>query len=201
MRVLVISDFHAPFNNPAAADFLSELKREVKPHEVICIGDEYDAHGWSRHDRSPEAPGQADELEEARTQLRALYKLFPVVKVCRSNHGERAIKAAARSGLPSEFLRSAKDVLEAPKGWSWAREWIVDGVMYVHGEGVSGQDGAMKMAQRNRCSTVMGHLHANAGVKYSTGPRDVIWALAVGCLIDPGSLAFEYARHSSRPGI
>lgn len=199
MRTLVISDFHAPFGHPGAVDFLSKLRREVKPDEVVCIGDEHDAHGWSRHQRSPDAPGQREELELARKQLAPLYKLFPKVKVCRSNHGERSFKAAARAGLPAEFIRSSKDVLAAPSGWDWAFEWLVDGVVYAHGEGVSGKDGAMKLAERNRCSTVIGHLHSNGGIAYSAGAHDMIWAMAVGCLIDVSSIAFEYAKHGKRP--
>jgi hypothetical protein len=198
MRTLVIPDLHAPFQHPAALDFLADLKRRTRPQQVVCIGDEIDAHGWSTHERDPGAPGQADELTAALAFLRQLYRLFPRVKCCESNHTLRAIKAAKRAALPAAFLRPLRDVLGAPRGWEWAPRWLLDGVVYFHGEGFSGEGAARKAALAYRHPCVMGHLHSEAGVSWTAGPFDRLWGCSTGCLIDPNAVAFDYSRHSPK---
>jgi hypothetical protein len=195
---LVISDLHAPFQHPDAVDFLADLWRTYKPHRVVCIGDEIDAHGWSRHDRNPDAPGQGCELNAAKLVLRRVFKLFPKVRVCNSNHTQRAFRKAVRAGLPSAYIRATREVLEAPKGWEWADSWTdEDGIRFIHGEGYSGRDSALKAALANRCSTVIGHVHSWAGVAYHCNGEDTIFGMNVGCLVDPRSLAMEYAATSA----
>lgn len=195
MRVLTISDLHAPFLHPHAVDFLADLRRTFKPQAVVCLGDEIDAHGWSRHVRHPDNPGQGDELSQAVCALRSLYRLFPRVRVCGSNHGDRAFRHVARSGLPRAFLRSTRDVLGAPAGWAWADAHEVDGVLYLHGEGFSGPNAALTAARHYRRNVVIGHVHAWAGIQYHCNGHDLVWGMNAGCLIDPGSLAMLYAKH------
>lgn len=201
MHVLTVSDLHSPFHHPAALDFLSDLRRLVKPDVVVCLGDEVDGHGWSRHDRNPDAPGQRDELAAARVFLACLAKLFKRMKVCRSNHGERAARKIIRAGLPSAFLRDMRDVLGAPATWEWADRHIVDGVLYKHGEGFSGQNSALAAAQAARYRTVIGHVHSWAGIQYHRGEVDTVWGMNVGCLVDVDSLAMAYAKHSKNKQV
>jgi hypothetical protein len=197
MRLLAIGDLHTPFHHEHAFDFLRDLKREFKPEAVVNLGDELDAHGWSRHDRSPDAPGQKDELRGAKGHLKTLAKLFPKMKICTSNHSSRHLRKAVRAGLPSDFIRELRDVLDAPVGWEWSDEWIVDGTLFIHGEGYSGQNSALAAARANRCNTVIGHVHAWAGVQYHVGPQDQIWGMNVGCLVNAGSIAMEYAKKNA----
>ncbi len=201
MNGLIISDLHAPFHHPAAVDFLSDLRRRVRPTWVVCIGDEIDAHGWSRHGRHPDAPGQADELELCRPVLRDLYKLFPRVQVCRSNHGERAARLATKVGLSSAWLRDYRDVLEAPKGWQWAWRWVVGDILFEHGEGYSGENVAKQVALANRRNSCIGHVHTQSQVYYHSNGTDTIWGMSTGCLVDTHSLAFDYSRKGPRRPI
>lgn len=195
---------HAPYTHPDAVDFLADLRRQFKPDHVYHLGDEIDAHRWSRHEPEADAMGAADELTAARKQLRPLYKLFPDVKVCTSNHGSRHLAAANRAGLPSDWLRSVADVLCAPRGWRWADYWIDDdGVRYEHGDRYSGQNGHVKAAMTNRCSTVIAHIHSYAGVAWrSNGSGPDIFAVNAGCLVDPQSFGMRYAkRYSAAPTL
>jgi len=190
---LIISDLHAPYHHPNALEFLNALKKSYKPTKVICIGDELDAHGWSRHTREPDAMGQADEVAAARKVMGSLYRMFPAVDVCTSNHGDRAVKAMARAGMPTDFLRSPGVILGAPVGWKWARGYLYDGVAYEHGTGYRGINAAITAAKTNRMNTVIGHVHASAGVQYHANQFSNIWGMNVGCLVDASSVAFRYA--------
>ena len=73
--ILIISDFHAPYNHPDAVAFLGACKKKFKPTDVVCIGDEADFHAMSFHDSDPDLPSAGDELQKAIKELRKLYRL------------------------------------------------------------------------------------------------------------------------------
>lgn len=200
MNILVIPDLHCPYQHPAALDFIADLSRRHKPKEIVCLGDEIDCYNFSTYRKNPDAPGRAEEVRLAKAALQPWFKLFPRVKVCESNHAIRPYKRAEDVGLPGAFLRTLKEVLEAPEGWRWQFSWTVEGVYFVHGDGFSGKGAALNACEKFRRSTVIGHIHAHAGVFYSSSPFDTVWGMNAGCLIDPNSLACDYAKHiATRP--
>lgn len=199
-RTLVISDTHCPFHHPDAWDWLADIRRQHRPTRIVHIGDEIDAHSLSRYVANPDLPSPGEELHRAKESLSSLHKLFPVVHVCESNHTVRPLKRAAEAKLPSAFLRTLADVLGLRR-WRWAPRWEFDGVVYQHGDGFAGQRAALTAAERNRKSTVIGHVHTEAGVAWSASYHDQIFGLGVGCLIDPSHAAFDYAKHFARRPI
>ncbi len=195
MRILVISDLHAPYTHPDATEFLRGLKKDVKPDCVVCIGDEIDAHGWSRWDPDPDAKGPGDELAAAIDTLSPIFDLFPNVYVCESNHGDRAYKAAARARIPAAFLRPVREVICAPRGWKWADNWVHDEILFKHGDGFSGQNGAMTAAQAARSNTCIAHIHSWAGLQHHANECNTIFAMNVGCLLDTKARAMAYGKN------
>lgn len=198
MITLVIPDLHCPYQHADSWDFLADLQRKHKPDSVVCIGDEIDAHAFGRWARHPDADGPGKELAAAVSALQPLYKLFPCVKVCRSNHTYRPWKQAAEAGLPPRLLKSERTVLEAPRGWQWSDWWKINGVLYTHGDGFGGLHPACDAMQRHRCSVVIGHVHTAAGVVWSATRTDRLFGLSVGCLLDADSIAFRYAHLNPR---
>lgn len=194
-RVLVIPDIHFPAHHPDVFRFLKAIKTKYKPTKIVCLGDEIDAAALGEWDKDPDQPGAKDELDAAIKLLKVLYKMFPLVKVCTSNHTSRIYKKAFKAGLPSRVLKTYNEILEAPKGWQWEDSWEIDGVIYEHGEGFSGQPGALKAAMQNMQSTVIGHLHAYAGIQYYANAKQLIWGFNSGCLIDKKNPAFNYGKH------
>ncbi len=195
-RVLVISDYHAPFQHKDALAFLKAVSKKYQTDTVVCIGDEADMAAISEYDSDPDGMSAGDELVKAISELKKLYKLFPEVQVCTSNHTSRPFRQAYKYGLPRAMIREYRDMLQAPKGWSWSDYVEVDGVIYQHGEGFSGANGATKAALANSQSTVIGHIHAFAGIQYSATPRFLLFGMNVGCLIDKDAYAFAYGKHS-----
>ena len=201
-KVLVLSDIHFPYHHPKLFEFLAEVIKKEKPTQIVCIGDEIDAAGLGDWDKDPDQPSAGDELKQAIKFLHKLYKLCPKVKSCVSNHTDRIYRKPFKAGIPKGMIKSYGEILEAPKGWQWAECWEIDGVMYEHGEGFSGKDGALKAAQANMQNTVIGHLHAHAGVSYYANAKHLIWGFNVGCLIDRHNPAFNYGKHiKSKPII
>lgn len=196
--ILCISDTQEPFAHQDALAFCQHI---IKPYvdnghkiHVVHQGDEVDQHTLGRWPSNPDGRSAGDELKEAKHRLSYWFDAFPNVLVCESNHTYRAWKKASESGLPSEFLRSVSEVYGAPAGWQWRDRWILEGVMFEHGEGVSGFNAARNAAVQNRMNTSIGHQHSNAGVQYATGIHDQVWGMNTGCLIDIDAYAFRYGK-------
>lgn len=192
--VLVISDTQEPFSHKHAIPFLKWVVQKYKPTQVVHVGDEMDASALSDYDHDPDGYSAGHELTKAIENLKVYYKLFPKVKVCTSNHTARPFRRAHKYGIPRAYLKDYREFLEAPKGWSWADRWEIDGVVYEHGEGFSGALGAKKAALANMQPTVIGHLHSHAGILYSANSKHLIWGMNVGCLIDVKAYAFNYGK-------
>jgi hypothetical protein len=200
LTVLAIPDYHAPFNHKDAYDFLVWVKRKYQPNKVVCLGDEADMHALSDYDHDPDGYSAGQELEKSIEELEKLYALFPNVMVCTSNHTARPFRKALKFGIPKAYLRDYHEFLRAPKGWSWADHWEVDGIRYEHGEGQSGPMGALKSALGNMQSTVIGHIHSHAGIMFSANEKHLVYGFNVGCLIDRQAYAMAYGKHhKSKP--
>lgn len=192
--VLAIPDLHVPFHHVDALKFLAAVKRKYKPTEIVNLGDIEDWHSISMHDHDPDGMSPGDELKALRAALKPLFTLFPKMKVCTSNHGSLPLRRAYKFGLPSELIKSYKEIIQAPKGWQIADTWEIDKVLYEHGEGFSGASAAINSAKANMQSTVIGHIHAFAGIQFSANNRHLIFGFNAGCLIDRYKYAFAYGK-------
>jgi hypothetical protein len=193
-KVLVISDTQFPFHHPDYLPFLKAVARKYKTDSTVHVGDEIDFHAMSDWDHDPDGMSPGDEARAAIKEMHRLYKAFPKVKACISNHTDRPWRKARKDGTPSMFIKGIKEALEAPKGWNWADYWVIDGIRYEHGEGKSGQLGAYKAAIENGQSTVIGHIHSHAGIQYSANPQMLFFGMNVGSLIDNDAYAFRYNK-------
>lgn len=197
--VMAIPDLHCPFHHPDSLDFLQEVQRKFQPTDIVCLGDEIDAHNYSKWPKDPDGLSAGQELRAAVDSLTPFYLAFPDMKVCVSNHTVRPQKMMKAIGLPSAFFPSYSTMLNAPDGWEWKEHWIVDGVRYMHGDqGKTGNGGWAVNSDVYHESCVVGHWHSNAGVAY----RSDKFNLNAGCLIDEKAYVFDYARHShKRPNL
>lgn len=193
--ILALPDIHFPAHHLDTFKFLKAVKKKFKPNEIVCLGDEIDAAGLGNWDQNPDQPSAGDELKLAVALMKKLYEIFPVVKVCISNHTDRIYRKPFSSGIPRELIKSYAEILQAPKGWQWSDSWELDGIIFEHGEGFSGKDGALKAAQANMQKTVIGHLHSYAGIQYYANSKHLIWGFNAGCLIDRHNAAFNYGKH------
>lgn len=193
--VLVISDMQCPFEHPDSIKFLSWIKKRYKPTKIVNIGDEVDFHALSKYFKDPDGYSAGHELKHAKKSLKPLYKLFPKVQVCTSNHVDRPYIRAFEAGLPKSFIKDISEVLEAPKGWQWADKWELDGVTYIHGHVLPGGKHSIQRAVNEVSgSVVFGHVHAHAGVYYKATAEELTFGMNVGCLIDTKAYAFVYGK-------
>ena len=199
---LCISDLQIPFQHQDALRFVLHVKKMLtRPGDIITIinmGDEVDQHTLSKYASDPNGRSAGDELHAAKMELKPWFAEFPQMLICESNHTYRAYKKGFEAGIPSEFFRSLNEVYGAPPRWRWQNRWIIDGVLYEHGEGVSGVNAAITAAIHNQMSTAIGHQHSNGGVQWSGSFGKNIFGLNTGCLIDVNAYAFKYGQKIRR---
>lgn len=193
--VLAIPDAHFPFQHRDIIPFLSTVADKYSPDIIVNMGDCIDCHALSDYSHDPDGYSAGMELDKAIEQLQSLYKLFPEVSVCVSNHEVRPFRKAFKTGIPTRFLKEIKAAIEAPKGWNWADRWIFDQVVYEHGESFTGVNAHLLNAKANMKSTVIGHQHSHAGIQYLSNPYEQFFGFNTGCLINSSAYAFAYAKN------
>lgn len=199
-NVLVIGDIHEPFTQEGYLEHCLKVQKQFKCEKVLYIGDLLDNHAISYHEHDPDGKSPYDEYLQAIAKLKRWYKAFPEAKVCIGNHDQLGVRKIFTAGLPSFWIKSLEQILDAPKSYDFKFHHVIDDVFYTHGTGVSGDTGAMKIADRNRQSAVIGHLHTVSNIKYSASYKDIIFAMTVGCGIDYKQYAFGYGKDNpSKP--
>ena len=196
----IIGDTHCPFNLKETKEHYSYLQfcyetfNRFGCTEIIHIGDEVDNCAISFHQKETDSMNAESEAEKAQAEMNLFYDTFPNVKVCVGNHSALPFRQATAAGIPKRFLKTYEDIWEAPKGWKWELQWEVNGILFEHGTGSSGMNGARNRATANRQSTVIGHCHSFGGVNYMASRSDIIFGMNVGCGIDNSAYSFRYGK-------
>lgn len=199
--ILAIGDLHCPFMHEDATAFLTAVKAKYKPDTIVFLGDEIDNHAISFHDHDPDLASPGDELKAAIKQLRPLYKLFPKATILESNHGSLVYRKALSAGLPEAVLRSYREIVQAPQGWTWKFDHTVmtplGEIYWHHGKSSSHK----KLSQNMGMSAIQGHFHNEFYISYWSSPNALYWDANVGCLADHKSRAQAYGKNNLQKPI
>lgn len=198
---LVIGDLHAPYMHSDAVKFLKAVKAKYKPTEIVFMGDEVDAHATSYHEHDPDLDSAGTELKQAIKQLQPLYKMFPKAVVIESNHGSLIYRKAMTAGLPSAVLKGYREILQAPKGWTWKFDHVLTtalGDVYCH----HGKSSTWEKLSKNMAmSAIQGHFHNKFYISYWSSPNALYWDANAGCLVDHKRRAFAYGKNNLQKPI
>jgi len=192
----VIPDLHVPFHNKKALDFLvkSFVTRGVT--DIVCIGDFFDNYWRSKkYIKNYNIIGPSEEYKASIKTLRLFEQEFPYVSYVIGNHDIR-LTATQNDGFVEDFIPTFRETFNLLDTWDIANQFIIDGVCYIHGNGVSGQNAAMTMLRTKRMSTVIGHTHSFAGVVFSDNGIETNFALNCGCLVDMKAPVFDYGLNN-----
>lgn len=201
--ILVISDQHIPYEHPDMFRFLEAVKKKYKPTLVVNIGDEVDKHALSFHDSDSDLPSAGHELEMAIGKIKQLEKLFPEMLIVDSNHGSLALRKFKHHGIPMKYLASQHEIYGVSDKWQWVNDLTVklpngQDCYFCHGMVKNG----IKLAAQRGTNVVQGHYHTDFKIEYIGNPKNLLFSLQVGCLIDSKSLAFAYDKlNLNRPII
>lgn len=201
--ILVISDQHMPYEHPDMFAFLEAVKKKFKPTMVVNIGDEVDKHALSFHDSDVDLPSAGHELEMAIGKIKKMEKLFPEMTIVDSNHGSLALRKFKHHGIPMKYLASQHEIYGVSEKWQWVNDLTVklpngQDCYFCHGMVKNG----IKLAAQRGTNVVQGHYHTDFKIEYIGNPKNLLFSMQVGCLIDSKSLAFAYDRlNLNRPII
>jgi metallophosphoesterase superfamily enzyme len=197
-NILVIPDLHIPFEHPKALKFVSDIKKEYDCKKIIQIGDLTDQYCFSRYVHDPDSMKTRDEIKISKKKIRSWVKEFPELIITTGNHCVRIQKRIREIGIPPDVvLHTINDIFDMPKTWIWIPEYTYQNITYLHGC-KTGEYAHINTAKDYRHSVVIGHTHATLGVSWATGINDKIFGANCGCLIDPNTYAFYYAREMTR---
>jgi len=200
-NVLVIGDTHMPFEHRDYLTFCRATQKKYNCGTVVHIGDLVDNHSISYHEHDPNGWSPIEEMEETDKRLKYWFKEFPNMYLCRGNHDSLVDRKGKTSGLPLRAFKEFKEIWKLPPGWKDVFEIEIDGVLYKHGTGFSGQYAHLQAAFHARQSTVIGHLHSIAGVEWIANSKDCIFGLSVGCGIDRKKYSFAYGKDFKKKPI
>jgi len=200
-NVLIIGDTHLPFEHPNYLEFCKQIQKRCKCGTVVHIGDFVDNHAISYHEIDPDGWSPEEEMQQADKHAIAWFKSFPVVKMCRGNHDSLVDRKGKTVGLPKRCFMPYRDIWNLPKTWKDDFEFVINGVLYKHGTGMSGRYAHVMAAERSRMSTVIGHTHSSGGVEYIVSSRDRIFGMNVGAGIDRRRYAFIYGKDFPRKPV
>ena len=200
-NVLVIGDPHEPFTKEGYLEFCREIQEKYDCGTVVHIGDAVDNHAVSYHEKDPEGMSAGDEFNLALERMKRWYYTFPNVKICIGNHDALPFRKAFTAGLPKTWLKTYQELLQSPSTWKWDFTHEINGVIYQHGTGLSGEMAAINAARENRQSTVIGHLHTVMNTRYLASYKDLIFGVTVGCGIDHEKYAFAYGKQNTRKPV
>lgn len=199
-NVLVIPDLHAPFIKKDFLEHCKEVKTKYKCKRIVFLGDLIDNHYSSYHETDPDGMSANDELNYAISVLKPFYKAFPEASVCIGNHDRIIMRKAYSAGLSKRWIKDFKDVLETPK-WNFDLQFEINKVIYMHGEGGGGINGALTKCLNRRKSIVQGHFHTEAHIRWNVSDYDRLFVMQVGCGIDDKAYAMNYAKFNLKKSI
>ena len=194
--ILAYSCLHLPYQDKGAFDFLAELKAEYRPDRIIDLGDDLDQYNFSRYPKDPSGQSLNEELKKARKGVATLASIFPKQEVMASNHCERMYSKATAGGIPREFLKPYRELIGAPDGWKWHRDYTLtvdstrEKIYFCHERGSS----PVALAKAIGISVVHGHLHNTQMIHRFCNPIRELFAATTGCLIDDKGPPFAYNK-------
>jgi hypothetical protein len=190
--------------HPAFVRFLKNVDRKFSCNKYVGIGDLVDWNAISFHEKDPQLPGAKEEFALAKKQVKKIHQAFPEVQYLMGNHSDLPGRKARTVGLIDETQVPFKK-LWGLDGWTIHPRYAdikIDGVIYRHGDkGKGGQRiAALANAEKEHCSLVQGHLHAQFGIEFTANQERAIFGAQCGCGVMPNHPNMKYSRiYSARP--
>jgi len=199
-RILIIGDLHAPFIKKGYLEHCQDIAAKHNTNKTIFIGDIIDNHYSSFHGTDPDGFAAGEELDRAVYHIQDWHTAFPDADVVIGNHDRIIIRKAFAAGISNRWIKDYQEVLETPT-WDFDLSYEYDGVLYIHGEGAGGINGALSKALNKRKSIVQGHFHTESHIRWNASSEDLLFGMQIGCGIDDEAYALAYAKFNTKKSI
>lgn len=165
---LIIPDTHRPFHNVKAYNLMLKVAKDLKPQEIVILGDYADFYSVSSHSKDPSVFGMlADEISDVLDGLQELSDLFPRAKkvFIQGNH-EYRLERYLVDNAPALFgITDTRNLLNLDKMPNWTYVSYGPNQAYkVLGSYLTARheplaSNARLTAAKALCSLVYGHIH------------------------------------------
>lgn len=191
---LIISDTHFPYAHKDTFSFLEAVSDQYGIEVVKHSGDLADNHTASYHEIEYGTLSAQEEYRKAKRDAQRLSELFPEMNVVLGNHCKLSYRKAKTANIPEEHLKSYNDVYGVNWNWMDKDYFQVSGAddmcLLTHAMSSS----TLNNAKTHSHSSIQGHHHGCYGIEYFADTETLRFSMTVGCLVDPHSPAFNYAR-------
>lgn len=172
-KIIALPDLHAPEHDEAAFSLALKVIKEVRPDQVVILGDFGNMGSISRFVKKLDKTRfLQEEVKEVKKCLARVKAACPNYMYLLGNHEARAEKYIAERAPELFGLVSLPQILEIPHtNWRPYQEIYTVGKMsFVHDLGFHGASAVQRTAQAAGRNLIIGHLHS-AQVHY-TGTLD-----------------------------
>jgi hypothetical protein len=192
-NTLIISDTHFPYQHPDTFDFLGSVYTAYRCEEVKHTGDMVDNHSASYHEIEYGTLSAEEEHHQAVDCVQTLAKMFPKMDVVIGNHGKLSYRKARTAGIPEDHLKDYNTLYGVD--WVWKDHFYFPvneygNCLLTHSMSAN----TLTNAMRHSHHSIQGHHHGRFGIEYFADTEVLRWSMTVGCLVNPQSPAFNYAR-------
>jgi len=192
-NTLIISDTHFPYHHKDTFKFLRVAQSAYDLQTIMHTGDMVDNHSTSYHEIEYGSLSAEEEHKQAKYAVQKLSDMFPSMKVVIGNHGKLSFRKAKTAGIPEEHLQSYNQLYDVD--WEWADHFYFKVNKYgncllTHTMGAN----TLSNARNHSHHSIQGHHHGRFGIEYFADTEILRWSMTVGCLVNPDSPAFNYAR-------
>lgn len=208
-RILIMNDFHFPYQNNKAITLALDYGKEKKVDCILINGDLIDFANISRHEKDWRSRSIAEEFDAVRMFLNTLRSHFPKTKIVfkHGNHDERWEKFLYNKA-PEIFdvndfqlevlLKLGELKIETVKD---KRPIKIGKLTALHGHelaggGAGGVNPARATFLKTLSNVIVGHYHKTSSNTETTMNGDIIAVNSVGCLCDLNPLYMPINRHN-----
>lgn len=197
-------DTHAPYHSNKAVQIAKDIAHDVRPHEIVFLGDFFDCATVSAHKNAEPSKvlrSLSDELQEAQELL------FDIVRASGAkhihflcgNHEDRVRRYLVNNAGKLASSISIKSIFGIPRYWHFypygqKGHHTADGVVCTHGW-KSSKWVTASMLEHYRENVLFAHTHRVQMFSTNTFGGDVLTAWNVGWLGDPARAGDYFPSH------
>ena len=192
-NTIIISDTHFPYEHKDTFAFLAAIQHEYDIKVNKHSGDMCDNHSTSFHELEYGTLSAEEEFKQSRRKVKELEEMFPDLTVVLGNHCKLSMRKAKQAGIPETHIAGYNSIYGVNWRWQDKDYFKVDryqSCLLSHAQSTS----TLNNAKTHSHCTIQGHHHGVFGIEYFADTEILRWAMSVGCLVDPKSPAFNYAR-------
>lgn len=191
MLTAVVPDLHIPDHDEGAVEWALNLISDLRPDEVVFLGDMFDFMSISRFLKHPKQSRLfSDEVKTGKAFVKMLASRLPKkakVQIIGGNHEDRLAKYLFRHApeLADEPSLTVPALMEFPKKWVYydpsVPNFQTQGVIVMHGRRFAGNVALANM-RRYVCSVVQGHSHRVSTQYLRVADGRLLSSAECGCL-------------------